>query len=920
MEENTDSDCITMLENIENIFTSFFDEIEDYIFIFDEAGAILNVNQSAIAKMGYTLPQLCTMNIQLLYPVQRNEDVRQLLKGALKKCNIPFYTKDGSHIPVNTQVFQGEWNGKKVLCTLSKDIQESSNANDRFAKTFNYNPALMTISTIDTGEMIDVNEAFLTTLGFRRNEVIGKKSTDLNVFVDKETRKSILKELRMERHPHDHEIMLRGKNGNTHIVVFSAHIIESKRKKYMLTIMNDITVQKKAQAEILLSKEQAEAANIAKSQFLANMSHEIRTPMNAILGFSNLALKTDLSMKQFDYVSKIERSAQSLLQIINDILDFSKIEAGKLEMESIDFHLDEVMNNIANMVSVKAAEKNIELLIDIADNVPRDLIGDPLRLGQILLNISNNAVKFTEKGSILIKVALSGNYDKRSRIEFTINDTGIGMTKEQINTLFVAFSQGDNSITRKFGGTGLGLTISKLLVEMMDGEISVESQLGVGSTFSFTGEFTRQKEEHKRHMMTPVDIVGLKVLIVDDNKLSRDILMEHLLSFRLRPTAVESGPLALRELERAALDKPYDLVLMDWRMPGMDGIETAKMMRRSSKLGNIPLTIMVTAFDQENIMKQAQNVGIKGFLLKPINPSLLFDTILQVLGREAPTAIRIKPQAKAFLNSKEEMHGAKILLVEDVLLNQQVATEILESAGILIDIANNGQEAVDAVAKITYDAVLMDIQMPVMGGYAATRLIRDNQKNSTLPIIAMTAHAMQGAKNDCLAAGMNDYISKPIDPELLFTVLGRWIQPKAVASPPPTTTKAPQPVATPKVEIQFPATLPGVDVQSGLQRLNDNKKLYKDLLVAFAKDYATIVIDIKMALDNNDFEKAKKLAHTIKGIAGNLSADDIYHAARKLELGISQKTTPQFSQLLTDLDNVLQPLLKILFNWDRTAN
>lgn len=918
MEYSVDSNCVAQLGNLEDHFKVFFDEIEDYILIFDHTGKIINANKAASIKLGYTLAELCAMNIFSIHPKQRHEEALELLKGTTKKCKIPLYTKDAVYIPVKTQLFRGQWSGKEVLCSISKDLQEASNANDRFAKAFNYNPALMTISTIDTGELVDVNEAFLNILSFERHEVIGKKSSELNVFINKESRDIILGELRTENHHHDHEIMLRGKDGEVYIVLFSVHIIESKRKKYMLTIMTDITAHKKAQSEIIIAKEQAEAATIAKSQFLANMSHEIRTPMNAIIGFSNLAAKTDLSVKQFDYVNKIERSAQSLLQIINDILDFSKIEAGKLEMEMIDFQLDEVMNNIANMVSVKAAEKNIELLINIADDVPYSLIGDPLRLGQILLNICNNAVKFTEKGSILIKVQVSETYDKRSRIHFIIQDTGIGMTKEQINNLFIAFSQGDNSITRKFGGTGLGLTISKLLVEMMDGEIFVESQLDVGSTFSFTAEFTRQRAEEKRFPITPVDVVGLRVLIVDDNQLSRDVLTEQLIALRLEPTAVTSGAMALRELERAAMTTtPYDLVLMDWRMPGMDGIETAKMMRRSNKLVNIPLTIMVTAFDQENIVHQAENAGIKAFLLKPVNHSLLFDTIMQVLGKEVPASLRMNPLQKSFLNKKNHMSGAKVLLVEDVALNQQVAIEILQSAGIIVEVANNGQEAVHAVATTHYDAVLMDIQMPVMGGYAATRLIRDDKKNTNLPIIAMTAHAMQGAKNECLSAGMNDYISKPIDPEYLFTTLERWIQPHSHDTTPTISTTKKPPVATEQSEIAFPASLPGVDLQSGLQRLNENKKLYRDLLVAFANDYASIVDDIKVSLQKNDFETGKKLAHTLKGVAGNLSADEIYHAAKKLELGISQKTLTQFNQLLTELSAVLDPLVKALRRLDQ---
>jgi len=468
----------------------------------------------------------------------------------------------------------------------------------------------------------------------------------------------------------------------------------------------------------------ADAANQAKSDFLANMSHEIRTPMNAVIGMAHLALGTELTPKQQDYLKKIQTSANSLLGIINDILDFSKIEAGKLDMEAVEFDLAATLDNVANVISVKAQEKeNLEVLFYLDSRVPHYLVGDPLRLNQILVNLGNNAVKFTEQGEIVLTTKIIERADDKVALQFAIRDTGIGMTAQQQSKLFQAFSQADTSTTRKFGGTGLGLSISKRLVDMMGGEIRVESEPGRGTVFSFTANLGLGKKEVKKRHRPPSDLHGMKVLVVDDNATSRNILQDMLESFSLTVTLAASGEEGLAEIERADRDKPFALVIMDWKMPGLDGIETSERIKNHRKLSNIPAIILVTAYGREEIMQRAEQIGLEGFLIKPVSPSVLFDTILQAFGEEAPKAFRISEKSQVNEYSKD-IRGARVLLVEDNEINQQVAQEILIGGGLIVTVANDGQEGVETAMQNHFDAILMDIQMPVMDGYAATRRIR----------------------------------------------------------------------------------------------------------------------------------------------------------------------------------------------------
>ena len=685
--------------------------------------------------------------------------------------------------------------------------------------------------------------------------------------------------------------------------------------------------------EIEARGHELEIASKHKSQFLANMSHEIRTPMNAVIGMTHLALQTALSPKQTDYLNKIKTSANSLLGIINDILDFSKIEAGKLDLESVNFSIDGVINNLAPLITMKSQEKeNLEVLFDIAHDIPRNLVGDPLRLGQVLINLANNAVKFTEEGEIVISARLVKEKEDQITLEFSVSDTGIGLSQEQIDNLFEAFSQADTSTTRKYGGTGLGLTICKRLVEMMDGEIRVVSTPGKGSTFKFTAVFGRSEYEKMQILKSPSDLRGLRVLIVDDNASAREILKGMLVSFGFKVSLTANGEEGIKVLEKAS--KPHSLVLMDWKMPGIDGIEASRRIKNHPGLSKIPTIIMVTAYGREEIMRQADQIGLEGFLIKPVSESVLFDTIMQAFGKEVTKLSRIAQSKEQKADALRHIQGAHVLLVEDNEINQEVAREILEATGLPVTIAANGQEAVQAVKKKNFEAVLMDVQMPIMDGYEATRKIRewenkleaqssklkgkDTDELSTfslelsaramrVPIIAMTAHAMIGDRERCLQAGMNDYVSKPIEPERLFLTLCKWIKPGIRVVPDYLLARTSEESL---IGEGLPLSgLPGISVKSGLTRVGGNRKLYRKLLIKFRRNHAGVADDIKKALEMNNPETANRLAHTIKGLAGNIGAKDLHLAATDLETTLRQDNSENLSERLDDFSETLEIVL-----------
>ncbi|WP_079435468.1 response regulator [Zoogloea sp. LCSB751] len=649
-------------------------------------------------------------------------------------------------------------------------------------------------------------------------------------------------------------------------------------------IIDDISAERDAIDAMRQATAMAEEAARMKSDFLANMSHEIRTPMNAIVGMAYLALRTELTPRQRDYLEKIQGSSQHLLGIINDILDISKIEAGKLVIERTDFELERVLDSVSSLIADKIASKGLELIVDVADEVPGSLVGDPLRLGQILVNYANNAVKFTERGEVAIRVRLAEAGRDDVLLRFEVRDTGIGLSGEQRARLFRSFEQADSSTTRKYGGTGLGLVISKRLAELMGGEVGVDSTPEVGSTFWFTARLGRGTAVVRR-LLPGADLRGRRMLVVDDNANARDVISEMLRRMAFSVHAVGSGPAALAELGRAAATgSPYEVIFLDWQMPGMDGIVTAEEIRRLS-LDPPPRLVMVTAYGRDELMKAAEEAGIRDVLIKPVGASLLFDTVMRTLGSDRGLGARSAPEA-AIPVEPGPLRGARVLLVEDNELNQEVASEMLLQVGLQVDVADNGRIAVDKAAGGRYDLILMDVQMPVMDGLTATREIRRLPACATTPIVAMTANAMAGDRERCLEAGMNDHVAKPIDPEALWATLMRWI---ALPGTGPGALPAVAGAALPL------GAIAGLDVAAGLHHALGREALYLSQLDKFVKGQQDFPGRLADALQAQDWSTATRLAHTLKGVAAQIGAHELAAGAAELEQALRRQDEPRAS-------------------------
>ncbi len=876
-----------------------------YVVVLDPGGVIAHANRAFAGLVGSESAALVGLQSSLRtsedLPLTADADLlRQVSAGGAWQGAVHHRGLDGSRTSVSAVVSGLRDDDGELTHLVASMVEVSGRAREvqQLKSLLESAPDAMVIADQD-GIVRFVNAQLERVLGYRRQEVIGQPVEKLIPAALRDRHVGLRQGFVRSPSPRPMgiglELLALRADGAEMPIEVSLGPIEMGDETWTSATLRDVSarrelelVRQREQEALEAAKEAAEAATRAKSEFLANMSHEIRTPMNAIIGMTHLALGTDLNPRQRDYVEKTHGAANNLLHIINDMLDFSKIEAGKLNLEVIPFQLEDVLANVTGVISLRAQEKGLEFLLAVDKDVPATLSGDPLRLGQILMNLASNAVKFTNEGEVEMSVlAREGSGAEGVGVEgdgadvvveFRVRDTGIGLTPEQQQHLFQSFSQADASTTREFGGTGLGLAISKRLVQEMGGTIEVESAPGEGSTFRFEASFA----ESSTVSLVPTAglniLPTLRILVVDDNASSRQILREMLGVMGQEVSVVSSGPEALSFLESSS--RVYDLVLLDWKMPEMDGLEVANRMGRLPPNVHRPNIMMMTDYGAETIQQQAQAQGVSDVLMKPINPSMMLDALVQTFGAAEEVTQKLSRQRIGSTGGR--LRGLKVLLVEDNNINQQVASELLRSEGIEVQLAENGQEAVDLADPARHDLVLMDCQMPVMDGFEATRRLRERFPTEQLPILAMTANALQGDRERVLAAGMQDHIAKPVNPAKLFDTLESWVEllglelgDRAEASS-GAAPREPLPALTLALSTEVPsAAAPVLEFLAGLERVGGSVGLYKQLCRTFISDHGSVVVEISALAADGEYEKAALLAHTIKGVAATLGATRI---------------------------------------------
>jgi PAS domain S-box-containing protein len=906
------------------------DSMGEGVYSCDVAGHCTFINQEGARLLGWTQDELRGKFLHDVIHYQDAEGKPVPREDCKASCAVNagqafvseeevFTRRDGTIFPISmvakpltsqgrlvgsVSVFQDITERKRMQLALQESESRLSVALDASATgLWDWNP--LTDRTYFSDE-------WLAMLGYRRGE-LHETGAAWRALIHPDDRslvdQSLVAHFRGDRSDYAVEFRMLSRSGEWRWVLAAGKAVERDaegRVVRMTGIQMDVSERKLVEAELDQAKRDAERANAYKSEFLANMSHEIRTPMNAVIGLSYLALQTELSDKQRDYLQKIEGSAKALLRIINDILDFSKIEAGKMVIEAVEFSLNEVLDGLASVSAEAARRKGLELFIRQHKGVPPTLLGDPTRLTQVLTNLVGNAIKFTQDGEVVVSIGVERHDLDGCTLVFSVSDTGVGMTEAQLERIFTSFSQADASTTRKYGGTGLGLTISRQLVERMGGHISVESQPGIGTTFSFDVALGIGHSAEPSLFDPSHSLSGRSALVVDDSTTAIEIFADMLGQFGMSVESAQSGEEALAMLSSARQDgRSYDLVLTDWKMPGMDGIELCRGIVDGQK-GQVPPILMVTAYDADELGHAQGGLPVVEVLTKPVTPSMLFDAVAKAFGSgdlvRASHSLAGDPVARL-----ASVSGATILLAEDNRINQQVALELLSSWGFTVLVAADGLEAVAAVKHRPFDLVLMDMQMPEMDGYQATAAIRAEPGFAKLPIVAMTAHAMTGDRDRCLAVGMNDHVSKPIILTELVEVLLRWLPhhgggQTAVVTPPPVVHQD-----------DFAGLRGTLDIDEALQHLLGNQRLLGRLLRDFAQAYADMVGEVRAALDAGESDRAMRLAHTVAGIAGTIGAGAAGMAARALE-GVLRHggTAAEIEHHFAAFAQALTPVLAVL--------
>ena len=879
------------LEDTEAWYRSIISSAPDGMLVVDAGGAITHCNTKTEDIFGYSQDEMLGMSVDMLVPMHIRGHHPQLRESFFAKGGsrtmgegkeLNGLRKDGSTFPVEVGLSLLPSLGGRgpSVCASIRDVTQRVAAEKLVRESekqirlmLESSPVAVRVASSESGRIVFANKSYADMIGIDLASMVGLDPA--RFYQDATDLQTVMQHLSNNEDVINHPFGLVREDGTNIWVLASYFHIQYGGELCVLGWYFDVT-------ELRRAKELAEDSTRMKSDFLANMSHEIRTPMNAIIGMAHLALKTDMTARQRDYVKKIQNSGQHLLGIINDILDFSKIEAGKLSMESADFELDRVLDNISNLISEKAFAKGLELVFDIEPVVPNHLSGDSLRLGQILINYANNAVKFTEQGEIVISARVLEESKQEILLEFSVRDTGIGLTEEQRGKLFQSFQQADTSTSRKYGGTGLGLAIARQLALLMGGEVGVESEYGKGSRFWFTARLGRSSKKSKPLIPKP-DLRGRRILIVDNNEIARTVFQEMLESMTFKVAQASGGEQALEMIAEAdSSGDPFEVVFLDWRMPMMDGIETARKIRML-RIRRQPHMAMITADGRDEVIRDAEKAGLQDILIKPVNASTLFDITIRILGGDESESRSSTRDVSTTVEDLAIIKGASILLVEDNELNQEVANGLLLDAGFNIDIAEDGEQAIRMITDKVYDVVLMDMQMPVMDGITATVELRKQPKFANLPIIAMTANVMEQDRKRCDEAGMNDFVAKPIDPDELFSVLLRWIKPlRAVNS-------NKKPSSKPKTsKISLPV-IDGLNTELGLRRVLGKEQLYMELLNKYVTSQSGAADLIHQALLADDKDLAERTAHTAKAVNGNIGATELQQLAAELESMINNQ-------------------------------